>query len=305
MLIPLSTNISCKSCKSSKSCLTKLLASVSCVFLLSVSSYAQRRQPVLICKQPVFAALKPMPDISYECDSQLNAWDEKILKLPARVTAIKTLMTELSSFSDAAWWAADVVDLSVCDYTNAPGRLTSEQRRSFMNGEYVFWLFGDSRIRLALIPDPCYQSEYGGANAFLLYRNGGRVFVTQALDGYFSRADNSVGLAFAKLNGQEIIEISTGSGGLTPSLTNYYFVIDPRTHQAVPRNLFKGEHGPTNEISSAMLFNDVPATALKVLRGNTLAKSFTIYVDDANGKIDDNGRTLSRKIMRWNGTLYR
>ena len=79
-----------------------------------------------------------------------------------------------------------------------------------------------------LIPDPCYQTEYGGANAFLLYRKGGRVFVTQVLDGYFSRADNSIGLDFAKLNSQEIIEISTGSGGLNPSLTNYYFAIDPR-----------------------------------------------------------------------------
>src|SRR6185436_19500652 len=107
------------------------------------------------------------------------------------------------------------------------------------------------------------------------------------LDGYFSRADNSVGLAFAKLNGQEIIEVSTGSGGLTPSLTNYYFAIDPRTNQAVPKKLFKGEHGATNAISSAMLFNDTSAP-LKVLHGNKLAETFTIYVDDANGKIDDN-----------------
>ena len=58
-----------------------------------------------------------------------------------------------------------------------------------------------------LIPDPCYQTEYGGANAFLLYRKGGRVFVTQMLNGYFSRADNSIGLASAKLDGHEIVEI--------------------------------------------------------------------------------------------------
>jgi hypothetical protein len=36
-----------------------------------------------------------------------------------------------------------------------------------------------------------------------------------------------------------------------------------------------------------------------------LAPSFSIYIDDANGKIDDNGRTLSRKILRWNGKMYR
>ena len=68
--------------------------------------------------------------------------------------------------------------------------------------------------------------------------------VTQVLDGYFSRADNSVSIAFAKLNAQEIVEISTGTGGLTPSLTNYYFVIDPEPNQAVPMNLFKGDRGP-------------------------------------------------------------
>lgn len=276
--------------------------------LLSVSSVAnaQRSKRSLVCKNATLAALKPMPDLSYECDAQLNDWDEKILKLPGRIAAIKTLMSELSAFTDPAWWAADIVDLGACDFTGAPGRLTRDQRHSFLDGEYVFWLFGNERIRLMLIPDPCYQTEYGGANAFLLYRNGRRVYVTQVLDGYFSRADNSVNLQLAKLNGEEIVEVSTGSGGLNPSLTNYYFVIDPKTDHAVPKNLFKGDHGPTNEISSAMLFNDDSASApLKIVRGQTLAPSFSIYIDDPNGKIDDNGRTLSRKILRWNGKIYR
>ncbi len=44
---------------------------------------------------------------------------------------------------------------------------------------------------------------------------------------------------------------------------------------------------------------------LKVIQGQTLARSFIIYVDDANGKIDDNGRTLSRKVLRWNGRVFR
>jgi hypothetical protein len=125
------------------------------------------------------------------------------------------------------------------------------------------------------------------------------------LDGYFSRADNSVGVRLAKLNAQEIVEISTGTGGLTPSLTNYYFVIDPETNQAVPKNLFKGDRGPTNQISSAMLLSEMRATPLKVMQGQSLAKSFIIYVDDADGKIDDNGRTLSRKVVRWSGKVYR
>ena len=283
---------------------------VAAAFLLALTvpagSFAQRSKPALVCKRPVFAALKPMPKLSYQCNEQLNDYDEKILKLPERVAAIKTLMVELASFNDAAWWSADVVDLNVCDFTGKPGTLTHDQHQSLIIGEYSFWLFGNDRIRLVLIPDPCYQTEYGGLNAFVLYRNGGRVTVTHVLDGYFSRADNSVSLAFARLGSEEILEVATGSGGLTPSLNNYYFVIDPQSKQAVPKNLFRDEHGPTNQIWSAMLFNATPATTpLKIIRGHTLAPSFMIYVDSGNGKIDDNGRTLSRKILRWNGKVYR
>jgi len=276
------------------------------IFIVINLSFAQRRsKPALVCKRPVLAALKPIPALSYPCDDQLNDYDEKILKLPARLTALKTLMSQLSSFSDPTWWSTDIVDLGVCDYTKQPGPLTKDQRHSFLNGDYPFWLFGNAQLRLVLIPDPCYQTEYGGSNAFVLYRDASHITVTQVLDGYFSRADNSVNMRLAKLNTQQIIEISTGSGGLTPSLTNYYFVIDPNTHHAIPKKLFNGDH--TNEISSAMLLSDSrPASEpLKVIQGQTLARSFIIYVDDANGKIDDNGRTLSRKILRWNGKVYR
>ncbi|HEY2961109.1 MAG TPA: hypothetical protein VGJ37_01760 [Pyrinomonadaceae bacterium] len=287
---------------------------VSCGLLLSViaafsaSSYPveQRSKPALVCKKSVLAALKSKPGFSYECAEQLQEWDEKILKLPARRAALKTLMSKLESFSDEAWWTADAVDLSVCDFTNEPGTLTAEKRQDFTGGEYLFWFFGNDHIRLVMLPDPCYQTEYGGSNGFLLYRNGGSVFVTQVLDGYFSRADKSVGMAFAKLGREEIVEISTGSGGLNPSLTNYYFVIDPRTNHAVPKKLFRGEHGPTNEISSAMLFGAGPGAPdpLKVVRGKSLAPSFSTYIEDEKGKIDDNGRTLVRKILRWNGKIY-
>lgn len=271
-------------------------------------SFAQRRsKPPLVCKRSALAALKPIPELSYPCDEQLNDYDEKVLKLPARLAAIKTLRSQLSSLSDPAWWATDIVDLGVCDYTGKPGPLTPDQRHSFLDGDYLFWLFGNDHIRLALIPDPCYQTEYGGSNAFVLSRNRNRVIVTQVLDGYFSRADNSVNIAFARLNAQEIVEISTGTGGLTPSLTNYYFVIDRDTNQAVPKNLFRGDRGPTNQISSAMLLSDSrPASEpLKVIQGQSLARSFMIFVDDVNGRIRDNGRTLSRKVLRWNGNSYR
>lgn len=282
------------------------------IFLLALiglvipsSSFAQRSDPV-VCKRPVFAALKPMPELSYQCKEQLNDYDEKILKLPERIAAIKTLMSKLASFNDAAWWSADAVDLSVCDLAGKPGALTYDQQQSLRIGDYTFWLFGNDHIRLVLIPDPCYQTQYGGLNAFVLYREAGRVTVTHVLDGYFSRADNSVSLAFARLGKEEIIEVGTGSGGLMPSLNNYYFVIDPRSKQAVPKNLFRDEHGSTNQIWSAMLFNATPATTpLKIIRGHALAPGFMIYVESETGKINDDGRKLSRKVFRWNGKTYR
>jgi hypothetical protein len=63
-----------------------------------------------------------------------------------------------------------------------------------VNGEYAFWLFGnDSCSADADTRYPCYQTQYGGSNAFAAFIvKGGRVTVSQVLDGYFSRADNSV-----------------------------------------------------------------------------------------------------------------
>lgn len=274
-------------------CCSLLLVIAFC-FLETTDSFGQRRSP-FVCKQTSLDALKPMPELTYECGALPNDWDEKILEFPARREAIKNLMLQLAAITDAAWWTTNVADLNVCDFKQESGPLTAEQRRGFADGEYAFWLFGNDRIRLVLIPDPCYQTQYGGSNAFLLYRNGGKVFVTQVLDGYFSRADNSVGLAFAKLKSEEIIEISTGTGGLNPSLTNYYFTIDPQTNLAVPKKLFHETGGSTNKISSPLLLS--AAEPLKIVRGNTLAPNFFIY--------RDNGSKLSRKVLRWNGNVYR
>jgi hypothetical protein len=60
--------------------------------LLSASAPAlAQRSKSLVCKTATLASLKPRPKLNYQCDEQLNAWDEKILKLPARVAAIKLL----------------------------------------------------------------------------------------------------------------------------------------------------------------------------------------------------------------------
>ena len=54
-----------------------------------------------------------------------------------------------------------------------------------------------------------------------------------------------------------------------------------------------------------MLLENAGPEPLKVIRGLALAPSFIIYTDVENGKIADGGRTLSRKILRWNGKGYR
>src|SRR6185369_2442822 len=97
------------------------------VALWSVSALAQRSNRALTCKKATLAALQPKPELSYECDAQIQDWDEKILTLPTRVTAIKTLESELSSYTDAAWWTADPVDLGVCEFTGKVGTLPRDQ----------------------------------------------------------------------------------------------------------------------------------------------------------------------------------
>ena len=128
--------------------------------------------------------------------------------------------------------------------------------------------------------------------------------MTQLLNGYYSRVDNSVGIDFANLNGQQLIEVSTANN-MPPGLTYYYFVIDAKTNQAIPKKLFKEGAKLTNEIYSAMLFSEPKDLGeLKLIRNNRLAPTFGVYEESENGKIDDNGRKLRRIIYRWNGRFY-
>jgi hypothetical protein len=51
----------------------------------------------------------------------------------------------------------------------------------------------------------------------------------------------------------------------------------------------------TNRISSPLLLN--AAEPLQIVRNNTLAANFFIY--------RGSGSKLSRKVLRWNGNVYR
>jgi hypothetical protein len=283
-----------------------------CILLLVVSpgTFAQKTKPIPACKQSTFAAFKPLPKMEYDCPEDLNEDDDKILKLPERIAAIRRVMNALRSFADAAWWEANVDDLNACEVHGKPGELSDEEKEKWRQGDYSFSLLGNHQMRLVLRPDPCYSKHYNGSNAFLLYLKGGRVFVTQVLNGYYSRIDDSIGIAFAQLNGRKIIEVSTGNN-MPPSFIYHYFAIDNRTNKAVPMNLFKSGRKPTNEIWSAMLLAEprdlgLPKSAgeLKIIRGHRLAPSFSAYEEDEHGRIGDSGRRLRRIVYRWNGRFY-
>jgi hypothetical protein len=284
------------------------LALVLCVFALAA---AQGKKLVPNCMQDPFDALKPFPKIEYDCPEGVNDFDDKILKLPQRLASIRSAIKELETFTNPKWWEASVDELNACSLHKSVGALTKEETESWLGGDNFFELIGNQQMRLVLIADPCFQPNWGGTNAFLLYHKDGKVFVSQVLNGYYSRVDNSVGIGFAKLNGQQIIEVST-SNSMPPSMVYYYFAIDPKTNQAVPKKIFKDGKTLTNEIYSDMLM-DYPrslglprdASELNIIRKGRLAPSFSSYEVSDHGKIHGNqNRNLNRTIYRWNGRFY-
>lgn len=286
---------------------TTRLVLVSMGFLLICGVYAraQSNRPAF-CTRAAFAAYKPLPQLEYECPDE-SASDETLLKLPARLAAIRTLEAVLRTFDNAAWWNADAEELNNCEIHGRAGRLTGEEKQKLTDGDYELKIFGNHQMRLVLLRDPCYATEYSGSNGFLLYRSGGKVFVSQVLNGYASRVANSVGIDFATANGEQLIEISTANS-FPPSLMAYYFRVDPKTKQATPKKIFKEADKLTNEIYSDMLMGEprdfgLPRSAaeLNIIRHGRLAPTFSAYMQDEHGKIDNR---LERIIYRWNGNFY-
>jgi len=283
-------------------------ALILCAFEMAA---AQSQKLVPNCMQAPFNARKPFPKLEYECLEGVNDFDDKILKLPQRLAEIRRVIKELETFTNPNWWQASVDELNACAIHQSVGALTAEEKESWLSGDHFFDLIGNHQMRLVLLADPCYQTGFGGSNGFLLYHKDGKVFVSQLLNGYYSRVDNSVGLDFAKLNGQQIIEISTANS-MPPSLYYYYFAIDPKTDRAVPKKMFKDGKKLTNEIYSDMLMDDpkslgLPGNAseLNIIRKGRLAPSFSVFEVNDHGRIKGNqNRNLNRIIYRWNGKFY-
>jgi len=290
---------------------TRLTFAFALLPVLATTLLAQKEKPVPMCSQSTFAAYKTFPKLEYECDESLTDYDDKVLKLPQRLAAIRGVMKQLEGFTNDAWWRASVDELNACNVHQSAGALTDDEKQKWKYGDYDFDLVGNHEMRMALLDDPCYQTGYQGSNAFLLYHKDGKVFVSQLLNGYYSRVDNSAGIDFAKLNGQQIIEVSTANS-MPPSLVYYYFAIDPKTNKALPKKIFKDGKKLTNEIYSDMLMDDpkslrLPkdATELNIIRHGRLAPSFSSYDVDDHGKIHGlENRNLNRTIYRWNGRFY-
>ena len=277
--------------------------------VLLFSPVLGQNKAVPVCSQKAFGALRPLPKLAYECSATLIDSDSRILRLPRRRAALARVDQALRSFTNLVWWETSVAELNVCELHGGPGELSEEEKTRWQSGDYSVSLFGDEKTRLMLIADPCYQTGFNGSNAFLLHRKDGHVFVTQALDGYYSRADNSVGINFANLKAQQIIEVTTGNS-MPPSLISYFFAID-RNGRAKPTRIFRTDGRLTNEIYSAMLMSkprdlNLPADAneLNIIRNGKLAPRFSAYEEHDRGTIKAGGRKLRRVIYRWNGRFY-
>src|SRR6185503_14214720 len=118
----------------------------------------------------------------------------------------------------------------------------------FGNNEEID-LYGSGSTRMVVVSDPCIKYSYGTLNAFILHRAAGRVHATQVLDAYFSRADNAASMRWVEHNGERLILIEVGTGGLNPETTYRLYGIDRRTQRVVARNLFRHKGKLTNELT--------------------------------------------------------
>ena len=266
-------------------------------------SVAQKRIPFAVqCTDKALAALRALPQLVYDCPANLNDSEESILKIPARIDGLRKVTAELESFTNPAWWETDIRDLDSCEIHGSPGELTPDEKDKLrMGGDYDHRMFGDDRFRLVIVLDPCYQTGFNGSNLFLLHRRQGKTFVTQLIDGFYTRIENSIEMNVGWLGNQPIIEIITGNS-MPPRFVNYYFTIDPKTNQAIPKNLFKEGKKFTNELGSAMRLDD--ANTLKIVKNKRLVKSFSTFEVDEHGPIDSLGQKLRRIVYRWNGRFY-
>jgi hypothetical protein len=291
--------------------MTRKLSKISFVFILFLSFIVQTFGQTPVCKPTALAAFKPIPKLSYKCNEKLTESDDEVLTQPNRLKAINLYTKTLEKLAYADWWKTDVEDLSVCDFRKKAGPLTKEQKSDYEGGNYFFTLRGNNQFRVIAAQDPCYQPGFNGMNIFLLNRVGSRVFASEIIDGFYTRADFPLGFDYAYNGDEIIIEIATTSGGLYPTETYYYFTIDKKTNRAVPKNLFKDNDKMTNQIYSDMILGEpeeygLPpkSQSLQIIKNHRLTNNFYVFEDAGETFGEDNHQKFNRVIFKWNGKFY-
>jgi hypothetical protein len=219
-----------------------LLFLISFLMLSTPSGFSlQKKKAAVSCNSAALAALKPLPELKYTCPGDVaDDYDDRILKTPERLQSLKDVTKELESFTNSAWWNSAVSDLNACYLAGKSGPLDQEQQEQFNGPEYQPPVMGNNRIRLIIVSDPCYQTSYGGSNGFILYRDGSRVYVSQVLNGHYSRLGKSVFLRLFSSNAGDSIKITTANiSAMQPDYSYHFFDIDRATHKAVPRKSFR------------------------------------------------------------------
>ena len=286
-----------------------LLLAITGTALVPPTRGHQDEKPRAVCKAAALRAVQTIPKLVYRCRPGMDDSDEAILKWPERQRALNTLSMKLKALTQPAWWDSDVEDLNSCTFRKRAGTFTKPEDEQYRTN-YVMNLVGNSNARLVIVSDPCYQTGYAGSVLFLIARAGATNVVTKALDGYFSRVDNSVSFDWADVPGEQIIEVGTGNS-MPPSQKKLYFSVDTKTHRVQPKNLFKDGGQFSNKVYSDMLLSDpgdvgLPDDAgeLIVIRDHKLVPAFSSYSEDAEGNIESAGRRFKRSIHRWNGRYF-
>src|SRR5712692_4748753 len=99
------------------------------VLLISARNAVAQKKTVPVCTQATFAVYKPLPKLEYECPQSLIDSDDKMLKLPERLAAIRSVVNDLESFADAAWWQVNVDDLKRVRASRPRGRAHGRRER--------------------------------------------------------------------------------------------------------------------------------------------------------------------------------
>jgi hypothetical protein len=290
----------------------KFIFQITTVFFLISALIVQTHSQTIACRQSAFTALRPIPKLKYKCRKGIDDYEQKILKYPERIRAVNGFVKALEKFTNKDWWSTDVEDLNICDFSKKAGVFSIEEKERYEQS-YFQKMLGNSQFRMISATDPCYQTGYNGANVFLLYRKNGRVFVSEAIDGYFSRSDYGPEINFAANGSEEIVEVSTTSGGLHPTITNYYFTFDKKRNKIVPKKLFRDDGNKlSNKITSQMPLGDseeygLPPNLepLEIFKNKRLAKSFDVFIYTGETFGEDNQDKFKRLTLRWNGKFYK